>query len=60
MCDKAVDTFPFVFDSVPDWYNSQELFDKAILENDGTLVSIPDCYKYKKHETKLLIIIHMH
>ena len=60
MCDKAVDTCPFVFDSVPDWYNSQELFDKAILENGGTLVSIPTCYKNKKYSTKLLIIIHMH
>ena len=29
MCDKAVDTFPFVSDSVPDQYVTQEMCDKV-------------------------------
>ena len=30
MCDKAVDTCPFVFDPVPDRYKTPEMFDKAV------------------------------
>ena len=32
MCDKAVDTCPFVFDSVPDWYMTKEMSDKVVSE----------------------------
>ena len=32
MCDKAVDDFPFVFDSVPGWYITQELCDSCFQE----------------------------
>ena len=28
---------------VPDWYTTQQMCDKAILENGGTLKSVPDC-----------------
>ena len=28
MCDKAADTCPFIFDSVPDWYKTQEIYNK--------------------------------
>ena len=34
---------------VPDWQNSQEMCDKAILEIGGTLKSLPDCYKNLKN-----------
>ena len=29
MCDKAVYICPHVFDSIPDWYMTQELCDKV-------------------------------
>ena len=29
MCDKAVDTFPFVSDSIPDQYITQEMCNKV-------------------------------
>ena len=34
--------------------------DEVILENDGTLMFDPECYKNKKCVIKLLIIIFMH
>ena len=33
MCNKAVDTCPFIFDSVPDQNITQELCDKVVLIN---------------------------
>ena len=30
MCDKAVDTCPFVFDCIPDRYMAQEMCDNVI------------------------------
>ena len=30
---------------VPDHLKTKKMFDKAILENRGTLKSIPECYK---------------
>ena len=35
------------------------MWDKFILENGGTLKSVPDCYKIKKNILKLLTIMHM-
>ena len=32
MCDKAVDTCPFVFDSIPDQYMTQEICVKVTLD----------------------------
>ena len=46
---------------VPDWQNSQEMYDKAILEIGGTLKSLPDCYKnLKELVKKMLVILCMH
>ena len=33
--DKAVDTWAFVFDSVPNQYKTPKMCDKVILENGG-------------------------
>ena len=33
VCDKAVDTFSFVFDFVPDWDTTQKLSDKVVSED---------------------------
>ena len=35
----------FVIRYVPNQYQNQQICDKAILENGGTLESAPDCYK---------------
>ena len=32
LCDKAVDTYPFVFDSVPYQYKTQEMCDKIVFK----------------------------
>ena len=36
---------PYLLRYVPDWYKTQQMFDKAIIENGGTVKSVPDCYK---------------
>ena len=33
VCDKAVDTFSFLFDFVPDWDTTQKLSDKVVSED---------------------------
>ena len=33
MCFKAVDTYPFVFDSVSDQYKTQEMCDDIVFHN---------------------------
>ena len=37
--------FSFIIGYIPDQYNTQQMSDKAILKNVGTLKSVPDCYK---------------
>ena len=48
MCKISVKILPFITGYAPDWYKTQEICDKAILENCGTLKSVPDFYKNKK------------
>ena len=48
MCDKAVDTCLFVFDSVPDWYITQELCNKVVSEDPCMLKYCHDKYKAQK------------
>ena len=38
-------TLPDLLRYVLDQYWTQQMYDKAILENGGTLKSVPDCYK---------------
>ena len=45
MCKHAVKKLPYLLRYVPDQYKTQQIGDKAILENDGILNSLPDCYK---------------
>ena len=42
---------------VPDQYLSQQISDKAILENLGAFKSVPDCYKTKKCVIILLMAV---
>ena len=48
MCKHAVKRLPVVIRYVSDQYKSQQMCDKAILENGGTLESVSECCKYKK------------
>ena len=48
MCKISVKILPFITGYAPVWYKTQERCDKAILENCGTLKSVPDFYKNKK------------
>ena len=45
MCVKAVNTYSFVFDPVPDQYKSQEMWNKAADDNANALEFVPDQYK---------------
>ena len=45
MCKHAVEKLPFVIRYIPDQYKTQQMWYKAILENGGTLKSVPGCYK---------------
>ena len=60
MCKNAVEKLPIILKYILDKYKTQQLCDKAILENAGRMDSIRDCYKIKKCVIKLLIIILMH
>ena len=44
MWKHAVKKLPFVIRYVSDQYKTQKMCDKAILENVGTLDSVPDYY----------------
>ena len=45
MCKHAVKKLPFIIGYVPDQYKTQQMCDKAVFDNGGTLKSVPDCYK---------------
>ena len=59
MCKHAMKKLPLVIRYVPVPYNTQQTCDKAVLENGGTLYSVPDCYKTNESVMKLLIIMPM-
>ena len=48
MFKHAVKKLPFVKRYVSDQYKTQQMCDKAILENGETLESVSDCYKNQK------------
>ena len=41
MCRHAVEKLPFLIRYVPDQYKTQQICNKVILENGGTLESVP-------------------
>ena len=43
MCKHTVKKLTYLLRYVPDQYKTQQMDDKAILENDGTINSIPNC-----------------
>ena len=48
MCKHAVKKLPYLLIYISDQYKTQQMCDKFILENGGTLKSFPDCYKNKE------------
>ena len=52
MCKYLVKKLPFAIRHVPDRYKTQQMCDKAILENGKTLESVPDCYKNQQMSDK--------
>ena len=60
MCKHAVKKLPYVLRYVPDQYGTQQMWDKAILENGRTLKSVPTATKIKKRVIKLSRITLMH
>ena len=45
MCKHTIQKLPYLLRYVPDRFRTQQVCNKAILENGGTLQSVPDCYK---------------
>ena len=45
LCDKSVNTCPFIIDSVPDLYKSQEMCDKVLSRDPFTLKYCSDKFK---------------
>ena len=56
MCNHAVKKLRYLLRYVPDQHKTQQMCDKTILENVGTLKSVRDCYKNQKYVIKELII----
>ena len=48
MCDIAADTCPLVSASVPDWYKTQEMWDKLVSKESFMLKSC--LYKHKTED----------
>ena len=52
---KAVNTYSFVYDSVPDRYRAQEMYDKVVSENIFMLKCCNDRFKTQEICIKLLM-----
>ena len=48
MSKHAVKKLPYLLRYVPDQYKTEQMCDKAILENAGTLKYVLDCYKIQE------------
>ena len=46
MCQHAVKKLPYLLRYVPDRCKTQQMCEKAILENGGTLKTVPDGKRY--------------
>ena len=56
-CDKAADTCPFAFGSVPDLYKSQEMYDKVVFKEPFMLKYCLDRYKTQKICDKAVVFL---
>ena len=57
MCKHAGENLPFLIRYVPDQYKTQQMCNKAVLGNGGTLKFVLKTIKIKKYVIKLLIIM---
>ena len=60
MCKHVDKKFPFLTRYLPDQYKTQQMCDKAILEDDETFKSVLAPIKISKFVIKLLTITLMH
>ena len=60
ICIRAVKKLLFVMRYVSDWYKTQQMCDKVIVENDGTLGLFLIIARAKKCVITLFVIILMH
>ena len=60
MCKHVVKTLPGLLRYVPKRYKNVQMCEKSILENGGTLKSVPDCSKNqeKSNEAADIYLIH--
>ena len=60
MCQKAVDTCPFVFHSVSDQYITQEICDKVVSREPFMLKYCLDRHKTQEIVIQVLVLICQH
>ena len=60
MCKHADKKLPYLLRYVADQYKTQQMCDKAILENGGTLESIPNCYKNQEEMCNKAVDNYLH
>ena len=52
MCTHAVEKLPYLLRYLPIKYKSQQMCDKDVLENAGTLKYVSDCYRNQEMSNK--------
>ena len=60
MGKHTVEKLPYLLRYVLDSYKTQQMCEKAILQNVGTLMSVLDCYKNQEYAINLFVINLMH
>ena len=56
MCKHAVKILAYLLRYVPGQGKTQQMCNKTILENSGTFISFPDCYKNQESFNKAVDI----
>ena len=56
MCDQVVNVYFLAFDSIPDWYKTQQMRDRVVCEDSFLTLYYPDKYITQKCVMKLFII----
>ena len=57
MCKHGVKNLPYLLRQVSDIYKTQQICNKAILENSGTLKDVPVCYENREIKPLRIIIM---
>ena len=57
MCKDAIKKLTFLIRYVSDEYKTQQMYNKAVVENGGILKTVPDNVKVKNCVVKLFIMM---